>query len=613
MIPNSLQRALCVTTLLACASQTLKPQVNSGGVVATSSAVFDYTNAGQTIPARKAGADPATCTPGEQYFNTTSNVAKACTAPNTWTTYTPSGISGGIPYFSTVNAMSSSAMLSANGVVTGGGAGATPKTTGVTIDSSNNLFTPGTITAGSGGNLHGKLALGELPSNGGTTDGWEAPDLLTTSLSLVFPNANPAANSIMLFPAPASGQSQWSWSAIPNCLDAGGNHLNFNSSTGAITCGASSSGAAQTTISVANAASPGTTLNTLAKLTGTPSTAVIATNGDTGGVVGITTAGAGTTGLATITYMGIVPCIFDGPTTAGDYIQISSTVAGNCHDTGSASYPAGGQVIGRVLSTNGSNGAYNVDLFPPEIKAGSSAGLSSLNTLTGSVSIMPGLYTTVTSAGQNITVDLNTTMAMSKVANQANGAKTCIDSSGSGTAYVCTTNPLLVSGTSLVIGTLIWFSPGTTNTGACTVDPDGAAGPIAAASIKQADGVSDPFAGMLVANQWYPLVYDGTVFRMPAGSPGALQGVRVGSALPSAATITPTAPIHHVTGTAQILTITAPGALAQSGMGGCVALIPDGLWTTSSSGNIALASTAVVSKQLTMCWDSGTSKWYPSY
>jgi hypothetical protein len=312
--------------------------------------------------------------------------------------------------------------------------------------------------------------------------------------------------------------------------------------------------------------------------------------------------------------MGALSCVFDGATTAGDYVQISSTTAGNCHDTGSASYPASGQLIGRVLSTNGAAGTYTIDLFPPEIKAasGGGGGLSSLNALTGSVSLAPGTYTTVTPAGQNITVDLNTTTAMTKVADQANGAKVCIDSSGSGTVYACTTNPLLASGTSFVRGTLIWFSPGTTNSGSCTVDPDGA-GAIGAVAIKQADGSSDPLAGMLGANQWYPLLYDGTVLRMAPGSPGALQAAKVGAALSSAATIAPTAPIHHVTGTTQITTITAPTVLAQAGMGGCLVLIPDAAWTTATSGNIALASTAVVNKQLTMCWDNSTSKWYPSY
>lgn len=123
-----------------------------------------------------------------------------------------------------------------------------------------------------------------------------------------------------------------------------------------------------TVLTIANASSTGTTLNTLTKLTGAPSTAVIAATTDTGGVVGICTTNCSTTGNATIAITGQVSCVFDGATTAGDYVQISSTVAGNCHDTGSGLYPIVGQVIGRVLSTNAASGTYTIDLFSSEIK-----------------------------------------------------------------------------------------------------------------------------------------------------------------------------------------------------------------------------------------------------
>jgi len=121
-------------------------------------------------------------------------------------------------------------------------------------------------------------------------------------------------------------------------------------------------------INIANDSSTGTTLNTLTKLTGSPSSAVLASTSDTGGMVGIASAGAGTTGIATVTTSGRVSCVFDGATAAGDYIQISSVTAGNCHDAGAA-YPGSGQVIGRALSTNASGGTYTIDLFPAEIQA----------------------------------------------------------------------------------------------------------------------------------------------------------------------------------------------------------------------------------------------------
>ena len=124
------------------------------------------------------------------------------------------------------------------------------------------------------------------------------------------------------------------------------------------------------TLTVANASTTGTTLDTLTKLTGAPSTAVIAATTDTGGVVGIVTAGAGTTGSATVQIAGSASCVFSGATTAGDYVGISSATAGDCVDAGAAN-PTSGQIIGRVLSTNASAGTYTIDQFPAEIAGAS--------------------------------------------------------------------------------------------------------------------------------------------------------------------------------------------------------------------------------------------------
>jgi hypothetical protein len=85
----------------------------------------------------------------------------------------------------------------------------------------------------------------------------------------------------------------------------------------------------------------------------------------------------------------------------------------------------------------------------------------------------------------------------------------------------------------------------------------------------------------------------------------------LGTAIASAATIAPTAPVTHVTGTTQITTITPPPSFG--GGAGTIGLIPDGLWTTGTSGNIALASTAVVSKVLWLTYDPVLAKWFPSY
>lgn len=85
-----------------------------------------------------------------------------------------------------------------------------------------------------------------------------------------------------------------------------------------------------------------------------------------------------------------------------------------------------------------------------------------------------------------------------------------------------------------------------------------------------------------------------------------------GTALASAATITPVAQITHVTGTAAIATITTPSVATNGGVfTGCVKLIPDGVFSTTTTGNIGLASTAVVGRVLEECYDG--TKWYPSY
>lgn len=78
----------------------------------------------------------------------------------------------------------------------------------------------------------------------------------------------------------------------------------------------------------------------------------------------------------------------------------------------------------------------------------------------------------------------------------------------------------------------------------------------------------------------------------------------------SAATIQPVTPVAFISGTTTINTITPPPMLVG---GGQITLIPTGLWATGTSDNIALATTAVVSKALILTYDAATAKWYPSY
>lgn len=112
------------------------------------------------------------------------------------------------------------------------------------------------------------------------------------------------------------------------------------------------------TIATIPNSSTGTTINKLASLTG--GKAIITTAGATSGVIGIVIGGAGTAGSATVqTEASSVSCVFDGATTAGDYVQISASVNGDCTDAG-ATLPSSGQALGTVLSTNGGGGNYKM-------------------------------------------------------------------------------------------------------------------------------------------------------------------------------------------------------------------------------------------------------------
>ena len=93
---------------------------------------------------------------------------------------------------------------------------------------------------------------------------------------------------------------------------------------------------------------------------------------------------------------------------------------------------------------------------------------------------------------------------------------------------------------------------------------------------------------------------------------GGLIGTSAAAAtIASATTIAPTKSITFISGTAAVVTITAPTSFAAAG--GSITLIPTAAFTWTTAGNIAVAGTAVVSRALTMTYDSGTTKWYPSY
>ncbi|MGD0512763.1 MAG: hypothetical protein ABSA29_05635, partial [Terriglobales bacterium] len=140
-----------------------------------------------------------------------------------------------------------------------------------------------------------------------------------------------------------------------------------------------------------NSATTGTTLSKLAKVTGSPATAIIASTSDTSGMIGVVVDGAGTTGNVQIARGGQASCVFDGATAAGDYVQISSTVGGDCHDAG-ASYPGIGQILGRVLSTNTGAGTFAMLVAGGEIQAPIAGAVNTVFGRAGTIAAQTGDY-----------------------------------------------------------------------------------------------------------------------------------------------------------------------------------------------------------------------------
>jgi hypothetical protein len=104
-----------------------------------------------------------------------------------------------------------------------------------------------------------------------------------------------------------------------------------------------------------------------------------------------------------VSVYGSAYCQFDGNgVTAGDYVQASAAVDGNCADAGS-SYPTANQIIGIALATGGANTTATIFLFGAEIRGSSplagptgatgatgATGLTGTTGATGASSIVAG-------------------------------------------------------------------------------------------------------------------------------------------------------------------------------------------------------------------------------
>src|ERR1035438_3646030 len=143
---------------------------------------------------------------------------------------------------------------------------------------------------------------------------------------------------------------------------------------------------------IPNDATTGTAVDKLAVFnTNNPSQAVLASASSTNGVIGVVQGGAGVSGNAVVTWHGYAYCIFDNATTAGDAVIASTSVGGDCHDTGSGAQPSA-QLIGYVDVTNATSGQTNgirISLHPAQ---GGGGAVASVFGRSGAVTAAIGDY-----------------------------------------------------------------------------------------------------------------------------------------------------------------------------------------------------------------------------
>lgn len=134
------------------------------------------------------------------------------------------------------------------------------------------------------------------------------------------------------------------------------------------------------------------------------------------------------------------------------------------------------------------------------------------------------------------------------------------------------------------------------------VDPSGA---VTIANIDVLPRINVP-----TSNQWLAPVDRWIPGNGNPGNSGSPLPTQASAAVASAAgAIVPSGPLFHVTGTAAVTGFTLPEGFN----GGGFAIIPDGAFTWTTAGNIAVAGTATVNRLLFFTYDTTTGKFYPSY
>ena len=124
----------------------------------------------------------------------------------------------------------------------------------------------------------------------------------------------------------------------------------------------------------------------------------------TTGVIGICVSGCNVTGPAIIAVGGQATATFDGATTSGDYVQISTSAAGEVHDAG-ATCPTSGQVLGVVMATIGSTGTATMNLQGTACSASAGGSVTSV-TFTGDGTVLSSTPSTAVTTTGTLTATL---------------------------------------------------------------------------------------------------------------------------------------------------------------------------------------------------------------
>lgn len=173
----------------------------------------DLSGALSTAPAKTGSSLPLTCSVGDQYFLSTAPAGQnlyGCTSTNTWTQLSGSGTVSG---------------LTANRIVSAYDTTTVQTAVAATLDPvTGDIVTPGTLTSGNGSGKAGAfdMAVGTVQAVPSNSFGWGAGTAMATSVRLQSPDAVPTDNSVMLFGAPSSNISTWTYlhmgTGVPTAL-----------------------------------------------------------------------------------------------------------------------------------------------------------------------------------------------------------------------------------------------------------------------------------------------------------------------------------------------------------------------------------------------------------